>query len=658
MPNRLPNILAVFLALIFLLTTAIPASAAFEGILGKSASVLILYDEPEKGWKKEDPVEALMLRQLLGHFKYSTIKMMSSGQYLLGKEKEFDILFYIGTKPYLKLPGYLLDDIYSRNKRTIWINANLNRLSERHNLDRYGFVLKGHNNDNSTNMVTYKGQELWKPDPGTYHISIQNPTKCKVIAWATWDKEYRGPKPRFSYPEKEYGYSMKTKGEDSPGDSNFTIPVTQGKAAKLPWVVRSDNFWYFASNPFAFQIEGGAYLVLCDILHDVFKSRVKTDHPAFVRIEDVHAKRDAEKLVAVADYLSSRNIPFGFTITPVYVNPQTGERIALSTNPQFRDTIRRLVVRGGIPILHGYTHQRIGETAVDYEFWNKELDRPASRTSAYASERVLKALSECFHAEVYPIAWTTPHYAAGQVDYRAFRSYFTTVMERRQPVDKLGSDQFFPYTIYRDMHSQIIIPENLGYVQPAVGRTPKAIIRDAKNGLVVRDGWASFFFHSFLDLQLLDEIVTGIESLGYRWVSLAQFNNKARTPDAVVASGSIAVDLKLEKQYLYEFVLGQKGRKKEESYSLNPVTGEMQKFLTIHPGERMILKGVFTIPAITWQNALKFTPITLSVANPIATFLIFVGMFVLTIFFIVWVMFMSRKAVRRTVIFFRNRKVS
>lgn len=634
-----------------------PAFAIFE-IFGKSKSVLILYDEPERGWHKEDPLEALMLRQLLGHFNCGQIKMLSTGQYLMGKERDFDILFYIGTKPHLKLPSYLLDDIYHRKKETIWINANLDKLAGRHDLDRFGFSIESHNDNNLTNIISYKGQKLWKLEPSTYYIRVEKPVECNVLAWASWDKDFRGPKPRGSYPKKQYGDSLTEKAEEFSETQLLTLAVADGKTIRLPWIVNSKKFWYIASNPFAFQIEGGAYLAFCDILHDIFKSKVKTNHPAFLRIEDVHPKRDSEKLIAVADYLNSRNIPFGFTLIPVYVNPATEERITLSKDPKFRDTIQRLVLRGGIPILHGYTHQRTAETAVDYEFWDKNQDRPVTRTSAYASERVLKALNECFRSRIYPIAWTTPHYAAGQVDYRAFRSYFTTVVERRQPVDRLGSDQFFPYMIYRDMHSQIIIPENLGYVQPLVGRTPKAIIRDAQNGLVVRDGWASFFFHSFLDLQLLKEIVTGIESLGYHWVSLAEFNNKARTPDAVAISGAAAVELKLNKQYLYEFVIDQKGRTKEESYSLNPVTGDLQKFLTVHPKERMVLKGIYTIPAITWQNAMKFTPITLSVANPIATFLIFVGMLILTIFFVIWVMFLVRKAIRKTLFYYKSKKAT
>jgi hypothetical protein len=37
--------------------------------------------------------------------------------------------------------------------------------------------------------------------------------------------------------------------------------------------------------------------------------------------------------------------------------------------------------------------------------------------------------------------------------------------------------------------------------------------------LVVRDGFSSFYFHPFLDLNYLKRTVEGIEALGYRFVS-------------------------------------------------------------------------------------------------------------------------------------------
>jgi hypothetical protein len=44
----------------------------------------------------------------------------------------------------------------------------------------------------------------------------------------------------------------------------------------------------------------------------------------------------------------------------------------------------------------------------------------------------------------------------------------------------------------------------------------------AKVNLVVRDGFAAFYFHTFLDLDLLKETVEGIGALGYTFVDPAK----------------------------------------------------------------------------------------------------------------------------------------
>jgi hypothetical protein len=39
---------------------------------------------------------------------------------------------------------------------------------------------------------------------------------------------------------------------------------------------------------------------------------------------------------------------------------------------------------------------------------------------------------------------------------------------------------------------------------------------------VVRDGWASGFFHPFLDIEALRELVRGVKAEGYAYVPLTR----------------------------------------------------------------------------------------------------------------------------------------
>ncbi len=645
-----------------------------KGQLSGAQRVLIVYDEPNPKHADLDRLDALMLRQLLGHFDAGEIAMVSTGEYKPNQMKKFDVVFYVGTKDDVSPPTYLLDDLFFRKATVMWIGANLNNLARRHSLESFGLRLLDDSDAHATNRVEYKNKSLWKLDTRTYGVEIVDPGKARTLAWAVGRPGAAPPSGQTAtygpdvagmagMPAPETGKTAPAAAAENgtplpPLDDklNFGVvpmpaptpepgPPKVAEATKLPWIVAGPRFWYVASNPFSYAIEGGAYLAFCDVLHDVMKSGVKEEkHPGFVRLEDVHALRNGPELLAAADYLQSRHIPFGFTLVPVYVNPETKQTIYLSNAPEFVKVVHGLIDRGGTPILHGYTHQRTGETAVDYEFWDVAGDRPVASTTEFAAERVLRGLSECFLADVYPIAWTTPHYAAGQIDFEAIRSYFTTVMERRQPIDKIGSDQFFPYIIKRDMHQQIILPENLGYVQPAAGRGAPAILQDADNSLVVRDGWGSFFFHTFLDLGELKQIVDGMDKLGYSWIGLTELNNKTRTDDTVALTGAGEVKLTLKSQYLDTFTINDRGVKEGETFSFRPVTGNVNMFASAHKGEVQVYQGVYAAPALTFGNLKRFRPTISGVTSPVAIFLLFVGLAILFVFLTIWIFLLSRKA--------------
>jgi uncharacterized protein YdaL len=85
--------------------------------------------------------------------------------------------------------------------------------------------------------------------------------------------------------------------------------------------------------------------------------------------------------------------------------------------------------------------------------------------------------------------------------------------------------QFFPYVV-TDINGTRVLPENLGNIEPTQWyiypvRMPSDLINAASKNLVVRDGFASFFFHPYLDITYLQQTVTGIRNLGYTFVNPA-----------------------------------------------------------------------------------------------------------------------------------------
>ena len=103
--------------------------------------------------------------------------------------------------------------------------------------------------------------------------------------------------------------------------------------------------------------------------------------------------------------------------------------------------------------------------------------------------------------------------------------------------------QLYPYEIFGDYYGQRIVPEILGNPQPFKSdhvvwpRSVDEILADAKRNKVLRDCWASLFFHPYLlnhylndgigdylgDDRKLRRLVKGLKELDYKFINLDQF---------------------------------------------------------------------------------------------------------------------------------------
>jgi uncharacterized protein YdaL len=207
---------------------------------------------------------------------------------------------------------------------------------------------------------------------------------------------------------------------------------------------------------------------------------------------------------------------------------------------------------GGVMVDHGYTHQwdggdnpYNGSTGDDFEFFRvveteagglRYAGRVPEDMPHWADRRLGAAVSEFKAAGLTPPRIVEfPHYAASAAAYRAAarrfparweRSfYFSGLLSHRALDERRLAPQFFPFVV-RDVYGSKVLPENLGGVTPDrwrgnASRDPQDVLRAARANLVVRDGFAAFFFHPFLDVRLLRTTVAGIRALGYTFVSPA-----------------------------------------------------------------------------------------------------------------------------------------
>ena len=472
--------------------------------------------------------DALQLDVLLRHFKTKTTLIPVGYSFSYPADPDFDVIFYIGVEYRRSLPANFIDFLFSSDKTICWINYNL-QVVPRRILSELGIAFDTLD-ENSMYRIRYKNTVFPKADSVLNRVSILDSVKCLIEASAI--------------------------SEDH----------------EAPYVLRSGNFWYVADLPSNFVAEGGRHIVLADLLHDILEEDHQEKHLALVRIEDVNPISDPQSLRAIANFLSSKEIPFSVGFTPFYLNPASNEAVALSDRPELVKALRHMVSRGGTMVLHGYTHQYRNESGIDYEFWDGMSDSPIFQDSEeYVRERIENALNECFRNGLYPLVWETPHYAASQLDYSVINRFFSTAYERRQTMDVSGTDQLLPFFIPgRDGHAQLI-PENLGYV-PMDDPSPERVIGYARNNLAVRDGFASFFFHPFVPLSALKEITNGIQELGYTFADIRTLNNRVTTPTQVIASGLGEIELNPQDQYFEEFYLTPKGKRKEYNKSKQKIS--------------------------------------------------------------------------------------
>jgi uncharacterized protein YdaL len=526
-----------------LAAAALPAAEA-----GPAAKVLVLY-EPGPTPTASGLGDARQLVQLFGHFRV-VATLEAADAYTLGQMRAFDSTFFVGyTKAYTP-PLPLLRDAYLASGPLVWLNTGLVEFARVFDLGaRFGFTVEGFDTTSGFDSVQAGDFRFTKGDPNANVLRVTDPARCAVLATASSSRTGR----------------------------------------TIPYVVRAGNFWCVADSPFSYATETDRYLYFSDLLHDILGQDHPHSHSALIRIEDTNPFSDPASLREIADLLAARGIPFLVGVIPFYVNPATQTRVAMSDKPDYVDALRYMMGHGGTIVLHGITHQYKGETATDYEFWDESGNRVLPMDSREYVERKLRdGITECLKNGVYPLVWETPHYGASTLDYSVIASHFSTAMEQRLVLDNLDYSQFFPYLIEKDMYGQRIYPENLGYVPLAPDPATQQqavdhILAAAKVNLAVRDGIVGAFFHPFVKLDYLTEVVDGIRALGYTFLDVRDASNTVTLDDRAVVSGTASVTLNLTDQYLREVYVDATGQVVRREFSAKRLRGPVRREVTLQP---------------------------------------------------------------------------
>jgi uncharacterized protein YdaL len=490
-----------------------------------STSTLVLYDTTGQwGWLGE--LYAIMSANLASHFGSWTAMPVVS--YQSGQLRQYTAAIYVGSTYGEPVPNAFLDDVYGTTTPVIWVYDNIWQVTARY-----------------PNFASVYG---WN--------------------WSGFDFSSVGEVDYPLPPSTRATQKLKRYAANAAGIMNYaslSAGVTvlancvRSDGSTFPWALRSagpngGSLTYIGENPLVYISEGDRYLAFCDLLFDALASTTPEQHRALVRLEDIDPTYNTNTLKSVADWLKSQNVPFGFQIIPYYVDPLNanglGTNITLQSKPAMVRMIKYMQSQGGVMMCHGYTHQYdstanpySGVTGDDCEFYRITMNSdnslnfqgPVAEDSLAWAQARFSAAQTLYKNAGFPMPafMTFPSYAASAVDYQAASGFFSAASERRLYYTGLLSGQsinysqvagqYMPYTV-RDVYNMKVLADTLGGIEPQPyfsypARLPADIIADAQRNLVVRDGWASFFYHTYDSISYLRQTVTGLKSLGYTFVS-------------------------------------------------------------------------------------------------------------------------------------------
>jgi len=449
----------------------------------KIEDVLILYTKTFQNDNLFTTLErAELFRDLIdSHWDINT-HMKLVQDYKKGEIDNFDVLMYIGENYFTEIPISLINDVNNTNKEILWINYHPWKL----NTEKLGFkVSDKHSFD--FDKISYRNYDFKLNPTNTSLVDIINPEKSKVLAWL----------------------------------------VDNETGERIPAIVNAnENFLYVSYLPLAIPYLDEP-IPFFNALHETFGHHEK-QATALVRLEDLnqYTYRNTQSLNDLGNYLSSEKIPFHFGIIPRYINPAKEIDLTIDQDIDFLHSLRLLISKNGVPVLHGYTHQYDGETAVDFEFWDESKNKPIEGDSEeFAEERVVRALDILKKAGLSTDIWETPHYKASEVDYKIFKKIFPIIYDDRNSINA-------PFIFKRN--NTIFSPFELYHVSP-LGSTNGIITNAKKIYDCFEDPSISFFYHPYLfrdeDLgeKSLNEIINSLRDIGYKFHSIYELVEKEKS---------------------------------------------------------------------------------------------------------------------------------
>ncbi|MEK5503969.1 DUF2334 domain-containing protein [Bacillus sp. FSL M8-0168] len=378
----------------------------------------------------------------------------------------------------------------------------------------------------------------------------------------------------LSLKSKENVYEIKSSSEKSEVSLESALHVLEvsGLKGKALYTHQSDDG---KTHPFMWKTEkSNVYIGLTNLLNDS-QLTAKELRQAFgekadstllyLRLEDISPMADEKLLLQAGSYLHKRNIPFILAVIPVYVNPETGEKVYMSDKPKLVKVLRKLQDMGGSVIVHGYTHAyRYSETGEGFEFWDAKADQPITSQNAddppsilkkaqdfpneaaynsylkpfrkneetYTRQKLTHAIEDLTAEGLYPLGFEAPHYTMSEHGYQITSEYFSSIFGQVQLSDTTwktsGTAPFV--TKPAMLHGMTLYPETLGYVDASAENPLGGVDERISQMIDFEGGVAGAFYHPYLGMKYLPELVDQMERIpNSEWLDIKKTKQTVKT---------------------------------------------------------------------------------------------------------------------------------
>lgn len=577
--------------------TDVPKSSGTTEDISKlnGKCVQVYYDSSTDPTFKFGRTHGLMLLNLLGHFPEFQQVIGPIELYKKGDLDRCHASFYLGSVYGNKLSEDFLSDFKTTTRQVVWMGYNFWQLGP--DFERifgykdYVFTTLDYTNLTSDGKpgyfrdVLYKGETFYKYSTWSTSTPPTTPTPAPAqtllaafevakLTNKTSDVSQVMATTRHSFTNEVIPWALK---------ANNRFFVTE---LPFSFIHEADRYFIFADMLFDFlktepkHNAKNAVLRLEDI-HAMVELNYLDEAVTILRRNNV-----IPHIMLIPIYRD----PLLSNVRP----DDTRTEVRMEAVPAFISLIQQYKTQGSVFIWHGITHQYsniknpfTGASGDDYEFWDSTKNTPVAEDSVkFVLDRFENGFNSLKLFSIAPKIWVTPHYHGSALDNVIFGQLFSWIIGRgvysdakisgvdTATMNNLGSleynmantaseqdrlnffsklnvtvsdgvkqfGQLYPYEIYGNIYGQNVIPENLGNVQPYLSdqvvatRNVAKILEDAKRNLVLRDVWASVFYHPFLldpllnnentDLTKpkdLERLVTGLQALGYKFISLEDF---------------------------------------------------------------------------------------------------------------------------------------